>query len=101
MMNRSLIKMLSELEAKGEELILVKLRFMPDVLEVNAKHIRYEVISKKIGDGYETNANRNYAVRTWISDKNGEGHFEGGYYGNSLNESEFSDYAKIVNFRLR
>ena len=101
MMNKSLVKMMTELEAKGEELILVKLRDHPDVLELNAKHIRYEVISKKIGDGYETNANRNYAVRTWISDKNGEGHFEGGYYGNSLNESEFSDYAKIVKFRLR
>ena len=96
-MIKSLIKMASELETKGEELILVKLMSTPDELG-NVEHIKYEVISsKKIG----TNANRNYAVRTWISDKNGEGHFEGGYYGNSLNESKFNDYAKIVEFRLR
>ena len=93
--------MIEELQKKGEELILVKLAVHPDCLEFHDTTLYYKVVSKKVGDGCLPNNHRNYAVRTWISDKNGEGHFEGGYFGDSLNESPFADYKKICEFSLR
>ena len=102
-MNEILKKILDELEFFHEELILIKLKDHPDVLEEPASKYwrKYIVISKRIGDGYLPNNKRNYTARIWVC-KDTEGHWEnGGYHGNSLNEYEFREYAQTVEFRLR
>ena len=91
-MQTNLKSMLDELDQRGEELILIKLQDHPDILEGGGKN--YTVISKKIG---MTNNKRNFAARTWVRGKG----FVAAYYGDSLNEYEFRDYAKSVEFALR
>lgn len=100
MSNMIMIKMIEELQKKGEELILVKLAVHPDCLEFHDTTLYYKVVSKKVGDGCLPNNHSNFSVRTWVV-RGGEGHFEGGYFGDSLNESPFADYKKICEFSLR
>lgn len=95
-MQTNLKSILDELDQRGEELILIKLQDHPDILEEGGGK-NYTVISKKIGDGYMTNNKRNFAARAWVRGKG----FVAAYYGDSLNEYEFRDYAKSVEFALR
>lgn len=87
-MQTNLKSILDELDQRGEELILIKLQDHPDILEEGGGK-NYTVISKKIGDGF--------VARTWVRGKG----FVAAYYGDSLNEYEFRDYAKSVEFALR